>query len=69
MFERLFFFSFDMQQGHMGEGEVTTFLFNFLMFKMSYGITNAPAVSERSEVFKGAGWMGQGQASSMCMLW
>lgn len=45
MFERLFFFSFDMQQGHMGEGEVTTFLFNFLMFKMSHGTAKAQTAS------------------------
>lgn len=37
MFERLFSFSFNMQQGHMGEGEVTIFLFNFLMLTMSHG--------------------------------
>lgn len=40
MIERLFSFSFNMQQGHMGEGEVTIFLFNFLMLTMSHGRNN-----------------------------
>lgn len=46
MIERLFSFSFNMQQGHMGEGEVTIFLFNFLMLTMSHGRNNIKLLLE-----------------------
>lgn len=46
MFERLFFFfffSFDMQQGHMGEGEVTLL---FLTFECTSCIWRGPEFAQ-----------------------